>query len=181
MSDVVVWLTYDELAERLRITRESARQLVIRKRWSRQKGNDARTRVGVPEEVLEARTSDDTGIATPPEASDSPSLEASDVTGHDTSVVPVLTRHIERIEKQLESLTAKLETVELERDTERQRANELAIQAATVEPLKATIEALKGALDADRNRTLELRQERDEWHKLATARRGFFSRFRRSA
>jgi len=56
MSDVR-WLTYDEMAQELRITRESARQLTIRKRWPRRKGNDGKARIGVPEDDL---TSDDT-------------------------------------------------------------------------------------------------------------------------
>ena len=45
-------LTYAELAHSLRITPESANRLARRKRWPRVKGNDGRTRVAVPEEVL---------------------------------------------------------------------------------------------------------------------------------
>jgi len=62
MSDVR-WLTYDEMAQELRITRESARQLTIRKRWARRKGNDGKARIGVPEDAC---TSDDTSPVTPP-------------------------------------------------------------------------------------------------------------------
>ena len=40
MSDNVVWVTYDELADRLGIERESARQQVKRKKWGRRPGND---------------------------------------------------------------------------------------------------------------------------------------------
>jgi hypothetical protein len=45
-------LTYAELAHSLRISPESANRLARRKRWPRVKGNDGRTRVAVPEEVL---------------------------------------------------------------------------------------------------------------------------------
>jgi len=176
MSDVR-WLTYDELSAELNITRESARQLVIRKRWARQKGNDAKTRVGVPEEALQARTAPLTSDPTPADTSDDTPHETFDA----TSVIPVLTRHIERIEKELQTLTAKLESVESERDSECQRANELALQAATVEPMKVTIEALRASLESEKHHLNELRQEKDRWQQLATAPRGFFSWFRRSA
>src|SRR3712207_240094 len=95
MSDVR-WLTYDEMAQELRITRESARQLTIRKRWPRRKGNDGKARIGVPED---ARTSDDTPSATPPEPSDATGPGPSD----DTSPIRVLLRHIERLEREIEA------------------------------------------------------------------------------
>ena len=158
MTDDVRWLTYDELASELGITRESARQLVIRKRWSKSRGNDGKARVGVPEELLQARTSDDTGDATPPDMSD----DTSRSTSADLSVIRVLTRHIERIEKERDALADRLSAVEAERGEER-------LKAATVEPLKATIDLLKQALDTEKNRTDELRQERDKWSSMAEA------------
>jgi hypothetical protein len=50
-----VWLTYHELADRLGIGLESARTLVKRKRWPRQKGNNGLARIEVPLEHLAAR------------------------------------------------------------------------------------------------------------------------------
>jgi hypothetical protein len=161
MTDIR-WLTYDELSSELGITRESARQLVIRKRWSKSKGNDGKARVGVPEELLQARTSDYTGDAIPPDTSHDPSDSTSIDTGADPSVMRVLTRHIERIEKERDALADRLSAVEAERDEER-------LKAATVEPLKATIDLLKQALNAEKNRTDELRQERDKWSNMAEA------------
>ena len=52
MESVV--LSYDELAERLRINPHSARNLVRRKRWKRTVGNDGKARVTVPMEALTA-------------------------------------------------------------------------------------------------------------------------------
>jgi hypothetical protein len=49
------WLTYEELAAASGIGKESARTLVKRKRWARKKGNDGMARIGVPEELIEAR------------------------------------------------------------------------------------------------------------------------------
>src|SRR5918998_5196380 len=91
-----VWLTYDELAERLGIERESARQHVKRKHWARQRGNDGKVRIGVPEEVLSARSEPDTeGGTEPVQAPVQPLVQ-------DPGVTAVLTRHIERLETQLE-------------------------------------------------------------------------------
>lgn len=50
----VLSLTYDELAERRRISPAAARNLVRRKRWSRSVGNDGKTRISVPEAELDA-------------------------------------------------------------------------------------------------------------------------------
>ena len=55
VSSPVTWFSYNELAEALGIERESARRLVIRKRWKRFKGNDGRARVEVPNDELPAR------------------------------------------------------------------------------------------------------------------------------
>src|SRR5215217_7130805 len=51
MSDVE-WLTLDETAARLGISRESARRTALRKRWGKRPGNDGRVRIGVPVERL---------------------------------------------------------------------------------------------------------------------------------
>src|SRR5829696_6438315 len=94
----LVWLTYDELADRLGIERESARQQVKRRRWARRPGNDGKVRVGVPEEVLGARSEPGTERATNP----------AHAPGHDPAQIPavmaVLSRHIERLEAEIEAL-----------------------------------------------------------------------------
>jgi hypothetical protein len=51
MSDTV-WLTYGELGERLHTSAEGARRRALRAQWPRQPGNDKKTRVGVPADVL---------------------------------------------------------------------------------------------------------------------------------
>jgi hypothetical protein len=50
-----VAMTYEELAERLRISVPSARRLVLRRRWRKGRGNDGRSVVQVPEEFLQRR------------------------------------------------------------------------------------------------------------------------------
>lgn len=48
-------MTYKELAERLDIKLASARRLVMRKKWSKNKGNDGQTRIVVPLDALQRR------------------------------------------------------------------------------------------------------------------------------
>jgi chromosome segregation ATPase len=166
VTDAVRWLTYDEIASELGIERESARQLAIRKRWARQRGNDNKARVGVPEEEFQARTAEATA--------DSPSGS----TGNDPSVTEVLTRHINRLEGEIEALKE-------ERSAERDRLqNEIAtykqeLQAERI--LSSQVDALKAVIESERKRSEDmkaeqerLRSDRDRWadqaEKLAAAR-----------
>src|SRR3954471_6663519 len=50
-----VAMTYEELAQRLRISVPSARRLVLRRRWRKGRGNDGKSIVQVPEEFLQRR------------------------------------------------------------------------------------------------------------------------------
>lgn len=165
VTDPVRWLGYDELAQALGIERESARRLVIRKRWRRSKGNDGKAIVAVPLDALPRSvtapstgeapghaTGDDTGQDRPQEAAfvtaEAPAGEdprTGDVTGADPGHVTglaVLTRHIERLERELEDAKGK---------------------AAERDALTGQVEALKAVLD-------EVRRDRDRWHEAATAR-----------
>jgi hypothetical protein len=140
-----VWLTYDELAERLGIERESARQHVKRKHWSRQRGNDGKVRIGVPEEVLSAKSE--------------PDIEGGTDPVQDLGVTVVLTRHIERLEAQLEAA--------LERAGDRDEiAKDRDLLIAQIESLNASremqVDALRAALTA-------AERDRDRWHEAATA------------
>jgi hypothetical protein len=48
-------MTYEDLAQRLRISVPSARRLVLRRRWGKGRGNDGKSVVQVPEEFLQRR------------------------------------------------------------------------------------------------------------------------------
>jgi hypothetical protein len=99
----VEWLTYDELADRLGIGRESARTLVKRKRWARQPGNDGRARIGVPLEEIAAR-----GDQAPERSPERPGEPVPERPGEQTgAVLAVLTRHIERLESLLADAQAR--------------------------------------------------------------------------
>lgn len=162
MSDEVTWFDYDDLARVFGIERESARRLVIRKRWKRSKGNDGRARVAVPTDALPPVTLISTGERTVRGAGDVTGElrvgEGAHVTGEtdktvtgespvDTPSEPVpepvtavLVRHVERLEAEIADLRTRVS----DRDT-------IAIQ----------VEALRAVLD-------EVRQDRDRWYEAAT-------------
>jgi hypothetical protein len=78
----------------------------------------------------------------------------SDLTGDKLIAVTTLTRHIERLEQELAALKT-------ERDRERDRATDLAVEAGAVPSLRTAVEALKAALETERGRGADLRIERD--------------------
>lgn len=173
MPDAVRWLTYDEVARELGITRDSARQLAIRKRWARQKGNDGRAKIGIPEEELQARTAD----VTPQAPSDRTSQGLSDDTGADPSVIQVLTRHISRLETELETLKEEraAERDRVQGEVEALRGEHAAVRGrlqVEVDALRierdaerlrgAQLEALNGILEIERKRISEAQQRADD-------------------
>jgi hypothetical protein len=161
MNDVRL-MTYDEIADAWSITRESARQLVIRKRWTRTKGNDQRARVEVPVDAIENTRASD-AAASPP--SDDTGHTPSDDTGDHPAVIAisdVLTKHIARIEAELVEARSALTAVTAERDADR-------LRAVQIEGLRAVLEAERNAARAATERA---EAERDRWHAAATAPRG---------
>ena len=144
MSDTV-WITYDELADRLRIGRESARRLVLRKRWAKRKGNDGRVKIGVPDEALSRDDPRHTAR-----------LDAGQSAGHDAGgVTPDVTRQAQP-DPVLQAKIRELETA-LE-----------GLKALVAEANKRTEEAARRADQAD-GRAAELREERDRWAGAAEA------------
>ncbi len=173
------WLTYDELAKALRITPDSARRLVARRKWSRKPGNDGKARIGVPIERLTPDSPPDVGTdVLPVITADSLPDTPPDTTDVVTPVLRIMAQHIERLERELEA-------VKVERDDERARAADLALKAGQVE-------ALNVILETERKHADTLRQDRDRWavqaHALAhppiqprPERRGMFDWIRKRA
>lgn len=153
VTDETILLSYDELAERLGINRESARQLTLRKRWARRKGNDGRARVEVPLDALPA--------------SDSPSHDPAE----DTDAIRALTRHIERLEQVIDKLEEQAGRFELERDVARDETRvaerDRDAARAQVEALQAVIETEKNLTSVERDRVADLKVERDRWRDQA--------------
>jgi len=206
----VIWMDYDQLAERLGIERASARQRAKRGQWARRKDNMGRMQVGVPNEALEP----------PPERvrERPPEGDHERVLGADISAF--IARQIERLEAAVEAAQAKADEAMHERDqmrderdqardemreieklkaavdaqvemlnaimnVERQRAEGLCADrdrwAGQVETLNAALSAERGLLAVERQRAEELRAERDRAAVEAAQRRGLFGIFRRRA
>jgi hypothetical protein len=145
-------LTYAELAERLGIEREAARQLVKRKRWPKWKGNDGQLKVSVPEEALSNRSS--TGLRPDDETGPDPVDNRME-----SGVLPVLNRHIERLEAQLEEALKRAG----DRDEIAKQRDMLAAQIEALnDSTKIQVDALRAALTATE-------RDRDRWHEVATA------------
>lgn len=156
------WLSYEELGQALRITPASAKRLVIRRKWAKRPGNDGRTRVAVPVERLEAEKPPVTGVIIGDVTPDIIGDDTGDRGDTVAAIAAVLSRHIVRLEAELEEAKAKLEAAERERDCERTRAADLALKAAQVEVLNAILEV-------ERRQASELRQDRDRWAVQAHA------------
>jgi chromosome segregation ATPase len=156
MSDEVVWMTYEALAERLGIEKESARQRARRGMWARRKDNAGRLTVGVPVDLLEA----------PPEALRDTRHEplpdegnALHDTRHEADENRYLNRYVEKIEQALELSQEKIGTLERERDEARDRAV-AAEKAGAV--ISAQVEALNSVLAVERERAAEERRQAEE-------------------
>lgn len=159
-TDDVVWLTYDALSARLGITPESCRNLVRRRRWARQDGNDRVRRIAVPYDYLSERDEPPSSPAALPiggtDGDTNPPTHGVDRVPHDGGMIVALAaleRHVERIEADLNHARDQVAAVTAERDEAR---------AALVQ-----IEVLRVQLDAQRCQLSAAEQDRDRWHAEA--------------
>lgn len=153
-TDDVIWLTYDALSARLGITPESCRNLVRRRRWARQDGNDGARRIGVPHDYLEER--DDSSTCGPADgAIESPTSVPTDapVDGGMVMALAALERHIGRLEGDLAQARGQIGVLTLERDEARAAVRQ--------------VELLCVQLDAERARASAVELDRDRWHDEA--------------
>jgi hypothetical protein len=184
--DDVVWLSYADLAARLGIGHESARQKVKRGRWVRRKDNTGTVMIGVPAEILQAhderkRAPEHDPEHDPDHASDDPEQDLGRVPDH---VALALASHISRLERELEAICKERDGARSSlRDAE--KAN--ALIEAQVAGLNATLAARDELLTAERARVEEWKAVADRFASqaerltaAAEARRGWWP-FRRSA
>ena len=94
-------LTYAELARALKITPESANRLARRKRWPRVRGNDGKTRISVPEEML-ARP-----VSPPDSPSDRPPVSPGD--SPPDKLIKALEAHVATLKEQLAAAEARID------------------------------------------------------------------------
>ena len=157
MPDDTRWMTYDELAKALGIGGDSAPNLVRRKRWPRRPGNDGLARVGVPVEHLTEHAPTDA----PSEGAIDPPADPPTDAPADGGIIPILNRHIERLEAEVKLLQSEL-------FIERAAASQVA--------------ALNAVLEVERQRVVELRAERDRLldRVLAPPAPGVWARIKRA-
>jgi chromosome segregation ATPase len=153
MPDEVIWLTYDGLAERLGIEKESARQRARRGLWARRKDNLGRITVAVPADLLESQT--EALRDTPTEALQDPLPDAL----HEAVENRYLNRYVEKIEQALEVAQERAEALERERDEARDEA--VAAEKARA-AVAAQLDALNAVLAVERERVTDERRRADE-------------------
>ncbi len=157
--DDVVWLSYADLAARLGIGHESARQKVKRGRWARRKDNTGTVMIGVPVDVLQAhderkRTPEQDPDHDPGQGNDDPEQDLDRAPDH---VAAVLTSHINRLERELEAICKERDAA---RDGLRDAEKANALIEAQVAALNATLAARDELLAAERARV-------EEWKAVA--------------
>ena len=148
------WLTYQDLAERLGVSPEAARQKAIRGRWPRRTANDGKAQVRVDVEDVKASTPvrksrDDHPSDTSSDTRSTPTEQASD-----TATLAALEAHIET----LKGMAAKAEMIAV---VERERAN--------AEQARADRE--RDRADAERGRADSLSSQVDDVRREGEAKR----------
>lgn len=155
-TDDVLWLTYDALAARLGIGSESCRNLVRRRRWARQDGNDGLRRIGVPREYLSERDEVSSPTRAPTDVEGDPPTDVATALPSDGGVALALTaleRHIRRVEDDLDQARGQIEVLTSERDEARAALGQ--------------VEVLRAQLDAGHARIQAAEADRDRWYAEA--------------
>jgi hypothetical protein len=138
-----LWLTYAELAERLGITGDSARNLVRRRGWSRKPGNDGTMRIGVPKEYLDERDMEE-AIPSPTEPPIDPPIIATIMSPVEERIegatVAALEAHIETLKEIVERERGRGDTERARADAERARADD---ERARADELAERIDRLR--------------------------------------
>lgn len=181
-TESIRWMTYQALAEALGIGADSARNLVRRKRWARQTGNDGLARIGVPEDHLETH---DRGTDGP---SDIPSDGATDAPA-DGGIVPALEAHVASLQAEVQRLAISAAEQRADIEHERNRATVLADELVVVRAKLADVEAerdteraqagqvavLQAVLEIERQRLAEAQTDVAQWREAATQPRGIWA------
>ena len=150
MDGTTRWLTYDDMAEALNITPDSARRLATRHKWPRRPGNDGRALVAVPEERLErphepraeADSVDDGGDEAPEAGRDARAL-------------------IGYLERRVGELTGELSDARRAAEDARQDARDAHAAAEALRIKAGQVDVLTALVAAERAHLCEVRVDRD--------------------
>ncbi len=185
-------MTYVELASVWGVSKEAARKKVEGLRLPKQMGNDGTARVmvdltEVQHEPMKPKVFDRRTPGGRPESTPE----------SDTSLrrlVSTLEAQVERLtaleasrrsdfeheRSRADGLSSDLASMRNDLDAQRQLVIDLTAEAAIAGALRTTVETLKSALDSERTRAGELRQDRDRWQAEVTRPRGLRAWFGRS-
>jgi hypothetical protein len=151
-------MTYAEFGEAIGRSEIAARSVAIRKRWRRVPGNDGKTRVAVPVDLLEKLQAKAAARAVrqpepqPDERPDSHADGPPDGRADARALIAMLEARVAELDSEVKQGRAAI----------------------------ARVAVLEAMLETERERLVEIRQDRDRWHAAATARRLWWL-FRRSA
>jgi hypothetical protein len=151
------WLTYRELANRLGVGVEAARRRAQRACWTRQHGNDGKTRVHLPDDYEIERRPDGAGAVLPLHPDGTP-----DAISPERATIAALEGHVATLKADVERLEAQLAAAEAR--SEKQAAElgvDLAAERAKTEKAIAAFAALAERLDA-----LAAERARPWWRRL---------------
>ncbi len=164
MDAATRWLTYDDMAEALNITPDSARRLATRHKWPRRPGNDGRALVAVPEERLE-RPHEPRAEAPEPSTEDAPE------TSRDARAL------IDYLERRIGELSGELSEARRIADEARQDCQQARAEAREAWDAADVLRARAGQADvltalvaAERAHLCEVRVERDRLLAMLAAR-----------
>ena len=149
--DDVRWLSYEEAADALAITLDSARVISRRKRWPRRKGNDRKTRIGVPENLISSRNLSANGSENSSQACSATCSET------EASTVPLHGAELQQAHLAIARLEARVEALQSILDTERRlfadalseaRSERAALRQEMVQERAAQSKALADLVEA---------------------------------
>jgi hypothetical protein len=169
-------MTYDEIAAALRISPDSARRLVRRRRWAKIRGNDGFARVNVPIERLEAAaraSEDDPEAARDDDITDNPEDDPPGA-DHDAGtgmLVAFLQARVTELATELGDARQKIDDFQ---DRARRAEVRAAVAEAHLIERDQRIAATDAMLGEIRARMQSIQEERDRWYGVATARRGWW-------
>ena len=126
MSDIE-WLSLDEAASRLKISRESARRTALRKRWGKRPGNDGRVRIGVPIERLHRSDTVGQDVGQAETAALEVTLQPTEPTGDARALIALLQGRVAELDteaKQGRAALARVGVLEALLEAERARVEE---------------------------------------------------------
>ncbi len=151
VGEATVWLSYHDLADRLGIKPASAKRRAIDRRWPKKIGNDGRSLVAVPRDIVEEVPSEIIGGRT----GDTTGEDTEDIASDANALADHLKGELEEAKRELRA--ARTEAAEA-RDRAAKAEAEAGHQGRAVADLRQELQARTAELEARRAEVLEARE-----------------------